>query len=100
MSEAVPQSNEGNVEQLSNWRERKEQAPKQVAEMIAAIPGYEAMNTSDKVTALQELINSLGDPADPVANREGFYIEKELGRQIAILEENERHQQEMVRLVG
>lgn len=100
MSEAIPRSPGGNFEQLSDWRERKERAPEEVAQMIADIDGYDSLSTQEKITTLLQLIEALGDPEDPAANREGLYKEKELGRQIEILREEERHRQAMERLVG
>ncbi len=57
--EGVPQRNENNVENLSEWRRMKEKASMHAEALVGDIPGYEGMNLEEKVRALNNLFSEL-----------------------------------------
>jgi hypothetical protein len=52
---------ESNVERLSDWRELQEQAPEKAQAVIEGIPGFEAMESGERVVALEVLQNELAE---------------------------------------
>ncbi len=61
------------------WRELKEQAPAQAAELIASIPGFEEMNADTQIATLETHIETL---ANENKNR---FLAKEIARTIEII---------------
>lgn len=78
------------VIQGADWRERKAEAPKQAEDLIAGIEGFVDMSAVEKKAALGALIDQLADEGN-----ENRFVAREIARQQAILEEEERHQKRM-----
>ena len=67
------------VERGDVWRELKEQAPAQAAELIAGIPDFESMDTDTQIATLEAQIEAL---AHENSNR---FIAAEIARTIEII---------------
>jgi hypothetical protein len=80
------------IENLSDWKALKEQAPAQAEALLQDIAGFDAMNISEKIATLQALLSGLeGD------NKNRF-IYREITIHIERIEEEERHRIQMERL--
>ncbi len=67
------------IESTDVWRELREQAPAQAAELIASIPDFEEMNTDTQIATLEAHIETL---ASENKNR---FLAKEIARTIEII---------------
>lgn len=74
-----------NVENLSEWRKLKEDAPQEVDTAIQKIEGFEAMSSSNQISALTTLLHTLEN------DNKNRYLYGEIVRRIEIIKENERH---------
>lgn len=80
------------VEKVRSWEELRDQAPIEATKLIAAIDGFAAMEYSEKITALIDLIDTL---LEDNANR---YLVREIVHTQEILKEEERHESRMMEL--
>lgn len=67
------------VESTDAWRELREQAPAQAAELIASIPDFEEMDSDTQIATLEAHIETLSHDND---NR---FIAKEVARTIEVI---------------
>jgi hypothetical protein len=70
------------VERGDVWRELKEQAPAQAAELIASIPDFESMDADTQIATLEAHIEAL---ARENSNR---FLAKEIARTIETIRAN------------
>lgn len=78
-----------NVEELSQWKMLKKEALENADGLIAEIEGYDAMEPSEKIATLQEILTTLGD------DNRNRYLHGEIFRRIEVVKENERHETKM-----
>ncbi len=70
----------------SKWRDLKREAVAEAKERIAGIKGFSDMEYEEQVTTLNALLDEL---AEQNKNR---FIASEVARQLALIEENRRHE--------
>lgn len=80
------------AEAPSNWRELKEEAPKQAAVRIEEIEGFSEMNAQEQMDALDTLIEELSK------NNEHRYVAREISIRREQIRENDRHEKRMIEL--
>lgn len=67
------------VESTDAWRELREQAPAQAAELIAGIPDFEDMDTDTQIATLEAHIEAL------THENKNRFLAKEIARTIEII---------------
>ncbi len=77
--------NETNLENLTEWRSLKEQAPAQAEELVNNIAGFETLSSVARVEVLQEILNEL---VNDNANR---FVAEEVAKKISLVIEEDRH---------
>lgn len=80
------------VENLSEWRELKEQASAQAKELIEAVDNFAEMEDSEQVVQLQGILGDLQ------TDNENRFIAEVIASQLALTEETIRHAERMEKL--
>jgi hypothetical protein len=57
--EGAPQYPENNIENISDWRTRKAEAPRIAAKYVESIEGYQNLGVEGKIVKLNELFTQL-----------------------------------------
>jgi hypothetical protein len=94
--EGAPQHPE-NIENLSDWRKKKIEAPRIAAEYIERIDGYQSLGVEGKIGKLNELFTQLEASNDERFNAEVVSLHREL-LELEKTEEENRARQEEIRI--
>ena len=90
LKNSVPSSErENNIENLADWRERKERAPEQAQARIDDIEGFENKSAKEKVQILTEIKDELAEE-----NNKNLYIDRVLANRIATIMDVSNHERE------
>lgn len=91
-SEALSNKQEGSIESLNDWRNLKESAPQQAQELMGEIIGFETMEATEQISALQNLLESLS------SDNHNRFVAEAIAVQLSIITENEKFSKRMAQL--
>ena len=86
------------VEKIEDWRELKKTAPEQFNEFISSLEGYQEMSRQERIDTLEDEMFKLSIDEDGNVRNETRFLCQEIAHEIALLDEDERHEQALARI--
>jgi hypothetical protein len=80
------------VENISDWKDLKDQAPAQAETLVQSIVGFDVMSSVEKTATLQALLSGLE------SDNKNRFVYREISILVERIAEEERHRIQMERL--